>query len=230
MFFYDQTKNSATVKGELKTLNYSTMTSAKFIVSDKKTGDVVKEQELKLASDYTYEVALDGLTPGTSYKCKIVAESTHGQAVIEDEFFTKPEEAKYANITLVVNSDQYKTTTQKVKVGSTHVIRIELTKRGYTFDGWYLDEAYTQPYTPGKIEAEGEFTIYAKWTAKQTQATQATTVPTADNTGDQMPAQPLPGGCGGAKGAEPMLLGGAVMAIFGVSACGKKRKKSSDEE
>lgn len=229
MFFYDQTKTTATVKGELKTLNYSTMTSATFTVTDKKTGNVVKEQELALSSDYTYEIALEGLTPGTTYTTKIVAESSNGQAVIQDEFYTLPEEAKYANITMVVNSDQIKTTTQKVKVGSTHVIRVELSKYGYTFDGWYLDEAYTQAYTTGKIEKEGDFTIYAKWTAKQTEATQATTAPT---TGDGMPQEPVSGGCGGAaaKDAEPMLLGGAVIAILGAAAGSKKRKKTSDEE
>lgn len=232
MFFYDQTKTSATVKGELRTLNYSTMTSAKFIVTEKKSGTVIKEQELKLASDYTYEIALDGLTPGLAYKCKIVAESSNGQGIIEDEFFTKPEEVKYANITLVVNSDNFKTTTQKVKVGADHVIRIELNKRGYTFEGWYLDEAYTQPYTPGKIEEEGAFTIYAKWVAKPTEATKATTSTTAGTTSGEMPNEPVSGGCGGAASttADPMLAGGAVLAILGAAAGGKKRKKHSDEE
>jgi M6 family metalloprotease-like protein/uncharacterized repeat protein (TIGR02543 family) len=232
MFFYDQTKTSATVKGELRTLNYSTMTSAKFIVSEKKTGNIVREEALKLRSDYTYEVALDGLTPGTTYVCNIVAESTHGQAVHESEFYTVPEEAKYANITLVVNSDNFKTTTQKVKVGSNHVVRIELNKYGYTFDGWYLDEAYTQPYTPGKIEEEGDFTIYAKWTVKATQAPPPTTTPPATTTDAAMPSEPVSGGCGGSASttANPMLVGGAVIAILGAAAGGKKRKKSSDED
>ena len=231
MFFYDLTKTSVTVKGELKTLNYSTMTSAKFVLTEKKTSKVIKEQELKFNPDYTYEIALEGLTPGTMYECKIVAESTHGQLVVKEDQYTIPEESKYANITMVVNSNQIKTTTQKVKVGANHVIRIELIKTGYTFEGWYLDEAYTQPYTPGKIEKESEFTIYAKWTANQTQATQATTAPT---TGEmpEMPGGTVSGGCGGsaAKGAEPMLLGGAVMAVLGAAVGGKKRKKSSDEK
>jgi uncharacterized repeat protein (TIGR02543 family) len=231
MFFYDKTKTSATVKGELRTLNYSTMTSAKFIVSDKKTGNVVKEQELGLKSDYTYEIALEGLTPGTAYKCKIVAESTNGQVVLEEEVYTLPEEAKYANISLVINSDQYTTITQKVKVGTEHVIRVKPTKYGYYIEGWYLDEGYTQKYTPGKIENESDFTIYAKWvqgtdpsaTTAGTVATNPTT--TAPQIPDNMPTNPIAGGCGGsAKGAEPMLLGGAVIAILGAAA-GKKRKE-----
>ncbi len=231
MFFYDQTKNTITVKGELVTLNYSTMTSAKFTVAEKKTGTVVKEEALKLGADYTYEILVDGLTPGTTYEFNIVAESTHGQSVLKEENYTKPEEAKYANITLVINSDQYTTTTQKVKVGTTHTIRVSATKSGYTLEGWYLDEAYTQAYTPGKIEKEGDFTIYAKWTANQTEATPTATTPSAGTTGGEMPNKPVSGGCVSASTtAEPMLAGGAVLAILGAAAGGKKRKKPSDEE
>ncbi len=240
MFFYDQTKTAATVKGELRTLNYSTMTSAKFTVTDKKTGAVVKEQDIKLRNDYTYEIALEGLTPGTTYKCKIVAESSNGQSVLEGELYTKPEEVKYVNITLVVNSDQYKTVPQKVKVGAEHVIRINTTKRGYYLEGWYLDEGYTQKYTPGIIEKEGDFTIYAKWvegsapTSATTAGTAATKPTTAETTSPEMPNKTVAGGCGGAsKGAEPVLLGGAVIAILGAAAgrkAGAETKKDSDEE
>lgn len=229
MFFYDQTKTSVTVKGELKTLNYATMESAKFVVSEKTTGNVVKEQTLKLRGDYTYEIAVDGLKAGTGYEYKIVAETSHGQLVKKDVQHTLPEEAKYANITLVVNSDQYKTVTQKVKVGTEHKIRVAATKYGYYLEGWYLDEGYTQKYTPGVIEEEGNFTIYAHWvegsdpsiTTAGTTATSATTATTAP----EMPSEPVSGGCGGAaKGAEPVLLGGAVVAILGAAA-GKKRKE-----
>jgi uncharacterized repeat protein (TIGR02543 family) len=32
---------------------------------------------------------------------------------------------------------------------------------GYTFDGWYLDKAYTQPYEPGPLTED--IALYAKW-------------------------------------------------------------------
>ena len=229
MFFYDQTKTSVTVKGELKTLNYATMDSAKLVVSEKTTGNVVKEYALKFKSDYTYEIAVDALKAGTGYEYKIIAETSHGQLVKSDIQHTLPEEAKYANITLVINSDQYKTVTQKVKVGTKHTIRVAATKYGYYLEGWYLDEGYTQKYTPGVIEKEEDFTIYANWvqgsdpsiTTAGTTATSATTSSTAP----EMPNEPVSGGCGGAaKGAEPMLLGGAVVAILG-AAVGKKSKE-----
>ena len=40
------------------------------------------------------------------------------------------------------------------------------TKTGYTFDGWYTDEALTQLFTETKMP-EGGITLYAKWTANQ---------------------------------------------------------------
>ena len=195
---YDWTKNSVTIKGELETLNYSTMTSAKFTLSEKATGTVVKEQDIKFAPDYTYEILCDGLKPGTSYEYKIVAESSHGQLVISDSNYTKPEEVKKVTVTMVINSDNYKTSTQQATVGKEFVVRVQLNKYGHYFDGWYLDEAYTKPYTPGIIEGEEDFTIYAKWvagtdpskttastvgtTSTTASTTTATTAPTTDNT------------------------------------------------
>ena len=40
------------------------------------------------------------------------------------------------------------------------------TPAGYVFEGWYLDDACTQPYTFNKMP-EGGVTVYAKWRQKQ---------------------------------------------------------------
>ena len=232
MFAYDWTKTSVTIKGELETLNNATMTSATFTLTEKETGNVVKEQPLNFASDYTYEILCDGLKVGTAYEYKIVAETSHGQLVISESNYTKPEEVKQATVTIVVNSDNYKTTTQKVNVGKELTIRFPLTKYGYTFDGWYLDEAYTQPYTPGVIDKEEDFTIYAKWAKNAPVVTTppATVVTTAPAT--DAPDVNVATGCGGitageannVKGNTMMLFGGIAAAIIAdVSA--KKRKK-----
>ena len=44
----------------------------------------------------------------------------------------------------------------------------EAERTGYTFEGWYLDEAYTQPITETDVvKATGNQTAYAKWNIRQ---------------------------------------------------------------
>jgi M6 family metalloprotease-like protein/uncharacterized repeat protein (TIGR02543 family) len=231
----DWTKTSVKVTGILKTLNNATMTSAKFVLTEKGTGTVVKEEDIIFNSEYTYETLCEGLKPGTEYEYKVVAETSHGNLVVKDSNYTKPEEVAQVKITLVVNSNNIKTTTQTVNVGKTHNIRIELNKSGYTFDGWFLDEEYTTPYTPGVIEKEGDFTIYAKWVKKAVATTEATKKPEITTTAPVVTTAPdtaPSGGCGGAsKNAEPVLLGGGVIAaILGAAVGGKSAKKRKSEE
>ena len=218
----ERTQTSLTIAGTLETLNYATMTEAKFILTETSSGTVVKEEAIKFSSDYTFSIPCTGLKAETKYECRVVAETSNGQLDIKTTETTSPTEKKYANITLIINSDQYQTSKDKVQVGKTHTIRVQLSKSGYEFGGWFLDEEYTKPYTPGLIEEEGDFTIYAKWTPIETKAT---TVATQAATSD-MPDGPVSGGCGGSDASEgdPILLGGAVLAILGAAAGGKKRK------
>ena len=41
------------------------------------------------------------------------------------------------------------------------------TKKGYTFGGWYLDEALTKPYTIPDVMPDEDVLVYAKWTPAQ---------------------------------------------------------------
>jgi len=235
-----RTQTSLTFTGALKTLNDATITEASFTITEiseangETVREVKKEGAFKLRSDYTYEIFCDGLKAGTKYEFKINAKTSHGDLELISTENTNPPEKKYANITMVINSDQYKQPmSQKVEVGKEHVIRVQISKSGHYFDGWYLDEAYTKPYTPGKIEEEGEFTIYAKWVKGSAPANTSGTTASSQITTSlpEMPDEPVAGGCGGsaAKGAEPMLLGGAVLAILGAAAGGIKRKNDRDE-
>ncbi len=40
------------------------------------------------------------------------------------------------------------------------------TREGYTFDGWYFDEALTSEYDP-EVTIESDITLYAKWIANE---------------------------------------------------------------
>ena len=178
-----------------------------------------------------------------------MGESSHGAFEQVEEGYTKPEEVKKVKITLVANSDHITQTTQTVNVGSYHKIRFSDTKYGYKLEGWYLDEAFTQPYETGEtgklIEKEGDFTIYAKWVElpkPATTAPAATTTPTTapePTTGNNATtagttaatAAPANVGCGGSANMDYALIGGgAIVALIGGAAGAKSGKKKNDSE
>ena len=70
------------------------------------------------------------------------------------------------------------------------------TKEGFTFDGWYIDEAGTTPFHFGNVIQEN-MTVYAMWTAVPAEPTPGPADPTpgpADPTPG--PADPTPGPAG----------------------------------
>ena len=245
----EATKTSLKGTVTLKTLNFSTLTSAKLVITEKSTGTVVKDENIVFKPDYTFDFICEGLKAGTTYEYKIVGESSHGAFEQVEEGYTKPEEVKKVKITLVANSDHITQTTQTVNVGSYHKIRFSDTKYGYKLEGWYLDEAFTQPYETGEtgklIEKEGDFTIYAKWVElpkPATTAPAATTTPTTapePTTGNNATtagttaatAAPANVGCGGSANMDYALIGGgAIVALIGGAAGAKSGKKKNDSE
>ena len=188
-----------------------------------------------------YAAKFEGLTALTEYYYVVEVTTAYGTSSSKvASAYTNPipVEDTTATVTLIVNSDTYKTTTVNVKVGKELTIRFPLTKYGYTFEGWYLDEAYTKPYTVAPLESADDFTLYAKWKAdapvQTTQKPESTTAGTTAGT----TAAPAATGCGGvvSKGAEPMLLGGGIIAsLLGAvagsrAAKGKKRNEADESE
>ena len=231
-------QTTMTVSANIRDFNGAPVTSCKIRFADNKNMENAKEIDATKTDVAKYSHTFDGLTPSTEYFYEIEVTTAFGTAKVTGSALTAaiPVPDTTATVTLVINSDTYKTTTQNVKIGKTLKMNFPLVKNGYEFDGWYLDEAFTTPFDVTKaLESADDFTIYAKWTAKQTTATSATTTVTTEaTTGEQAPTEPVSGGCGGAaaKGAEPMLLGGAVTAILGAAIGGKcfGRKKSDSEE
>lgn len=183
MNVYEKSQTMFKVDGRLDTLNYSVVSDATFVVTNKSTGTVVKSEQLKLKKDYTFSIVCDGLDPDTEYEYKIVTDTNFGEGVSAKTVYTNPVpvEKTQAKITLVVNSDLYKTpVTVKVKLGESLKVTFPLTKKGYEFGGWYLDEAYTQAYEIAPLESVDDFTLYAKWIEKEPEIT--TTKPTEPGT------------------------------------------------
>ena len=50
----------------------------------------------------------------------------------------------------------------------TVILTPTLEKTGYTFAGWYTDEAYTAPMSDGMRMPAHDVTLYAKWTRRTT--------------------------------------------------------------
>jgi M6 family metalloprotease-like protein/uncharacterized repeat protein (TIGR02543 family) len=233
----EKAQTSMTISANIRDFNGATVTSCKVKFADNKQMENARELDAAKSHTARYSATFDGLTPSTQYFYEVELTTTHGTSTVSGSALTAavPVEDTTAKVTLVINSDNYQKTTQNVKKGNTLRINFPLTKSGYTFDGWYLDEACTVAFDVTKpIESADDFTIYAKWTAEVTTPTTATTAATTEATTGEMPNEPVSGGCGGsaAKGAEPMLFGGAVIAILGAAASGKcfGRKKSDSEE
>ena len=229
MNVYEKDQTYFTVTGYLATLNYSVMNNATLEVVDKAKNQTVISQQLKLNDDYTFSVKCEGLTPDTEYEYRIVADTSHGEGVTAKSVYTKPVpvEKTKAKITLVINSDLYKTTSVSVKKGESLKISFPMTKKGYTFEGWYLDEALTQKYEIAPLESVDDFTLYAKWVDDVKETTpppKQTTGTTAEPT-TPPPAEP-PADNNGAglviviAVVAVVVIGGAVAAVIIV----KKKK------
>ena len=201
-----------------------------------------------------YSAKFEGLTASTEYYYKAEVTSANGTGTSNvRSAFTKavPVVDTTATITYIVKGDIINTTTENVKIGNQPRMNFPLSKDGYTFGGWYLDEGFTQPYTKGPVETADDFTLYAKWVEEApknttaststtattaTTATTTTTAPatttnatTADTTA---PVQNV--GCGGGSANMDYALigGGAIVAILGGAAgtrSAKKKRDGSDE-
>ena len=202
------------------------------ILADNKNFDNAAVKELPVNDKGEYSATFTGLTADKEYFYKVEMDTTHGaMATNAASSYTKPVpvEKTKAKITLVINSDLYKTTNVSVKKGESLKISFPMTKKGYTFEGWYLDEALTQKYEIAPLESVDDFTLYAKWvkdaestTTAPKQTTGATTEPTTPP-----PAEP-PADNNGAGlvvvivVVAVVVIGGAVAAILVIN---KKKTK-----
>jgi uncharacterized repeat protein (TIGR02543 family) len=230
MAAYDTTQTEMTVKASVSDYNGASVTSCKIYLADNKNFDNASVKDLAVNATGEYSATFTGLTADKEYFYKVEMDTTHGvMTTNSSSSYTKPVpvEKTKAKITLVINSDLYKTTSVSVKKGESLKISFPMTKKGYTFEGWYLDEALTQKYEIAPLESVDDFTLYAKWV----EDVKETTPPPKQTTGTTAePTTPPP--------AEPpadnngvglviviavvavVVIGGAVAAVIIV----KKKK------
>lgn len=87
---------------------------------------------------------------------------------------------------------------------------------GYTFDGWYTDEACTAKWNDGD-ELTGSMTLYGKWTKNPA----AQTTPDA---GNKTPDKKLPQTGDTTSVALPALLAGGSLAALGAGIALRRRE------
>ncbi len=225
----DATQSSAKVTCILETLNYSTLNSAKCELIETSTKSVIKTDDIVLNGDYQFIIDYTGLKANTNYTVKITSNSSNGEAVYEKDFYTKPApvEKTRATITVFANSDKIAKTTVKTNIGDTVKLTSAITtKKGHIIEGWYLDEAFTQPFDITKpLTSADDFSIYAKWVVGEATTTN-TTVPaqtTAEPAGTTAaPAEPgTQGGCGSSIASCAI----AVTSVMGLGFAFVRRKK-----
>ena len=87
---------------------------------------------------------------------------------------------------------------------------------GYTFDGWYTDEACTAKWNEGD-ELTGSMTLYGKWTKNPA-------APTTPDAGNKTPDKKLPQTGDATSTALPALLAGGSLAALGAGIALRRRE------
>jgi uncharacterized repeat protein (TIGR02543 family) len=229
----EATQSTIALRADVRDFNGAEILACKMRISTDKNLAGAKEITVEKNADGEYIGLFEDLEPNTEYYYEIEIESTHGSAKKTSSKYTNPipVEKTKANVTIKLNSDRKDEIIVKTEVGKAVTVSdAYLTKKGYTFDGWYLDEEFTQPYDITKaLESTDDFTIYAKW--KQNAATSGTTAAPTVPGGDTQTGDVQGGSQNGgntvvivvaAIAAVLVLGGGAAVAVVVVN---KKKTK-----
>ncbi len=220
------TQNSISIKAAITDYNGAEITACKMKLSADKNLADAKEVAVQKNENGDYISVFEGLKEDTEYFYSIVLETTHGTVEKESSAYTlpKPVEKTEAKVTAHINGDRGASITVKVKVGkAVSISNNYLVKRGYTFEGWYLDAEFTKPYDIATIvESTDDFAIYAKWKQDATTGTTAAPTEPGENGGDTGD-----GGQGGGCGSS--IATGAVVctAVLGLGAGFIRKKKEN---
>ena len=104
-----------------------------------------------------------------------------------------------------------------LEVGSSYTAQVQNPVDGYTFDGWYTDEACTTKWVDGD-ELSGSMTLYGKWTKNsETPATPADTQkPTTNKPAKKQVKKSVPKTGDETSSALPFALFGGAAAVIGL--------------
>lgn len=142
--------------------------------------------------------------PGTMIKGTIALKAAHGLVNVDYKFVgDAPEGAKAPDADTNLELGAYTAKAQQPV-------------DGYTFDGWYTDEACTAKWNDGD-ELPGSMTLYGKWTKNPA-------APATPDSGNKTPDKKLPQTGDTASAALPALLAGGSLAALGAGIALRRRE------
>lgn len=181
------------------------------------TENVVK-MPLEKGSD---SVTFTGLTPDTAYRGRMYAVLEGGTDVVIErtEMYSTTQLLRTSKFSSVLVPDcETVEEMQKVKYGEAYTVPTPVEKEGYTFDGWFADEAFTVPFdfeAPATID--GEVNIYAKWKSLTPAPTEEPTAAPTDGLGT---GEPTASGCS----SSISFIAPVIVTVIAGAAVIKKKK------
>ena len=103
-----------------------------------------------------------------------------------------------------------------LELGAAYTAKAQQPVDGYTFDGWYTDEACTTKWNDGDA-LTGSMTLYGKWTKNPA-------APTTPDAGNKTPDKKLPQTGDTTSAALPALLAGGSLAALGAGIALRRRE------
>ena len=174
--YSEKTYDSITVQGVIETLNNAEISDyGIMLATDPEFQNIVGVKAAEVIEDDSFTATFDGLTEDTRYYYKVYVLSDNGNAEATGNTPTssRPKPKEYATIALYSDADAsaYEV---RVDFGETLSIpagwlrSISNKKPGYTLEGWYYDEALTEPFDMDTVIESGteDFSLYAKWVAE----------------------------------------------------------------
>ena len=143
--------------------------------------------------------------PGT-YEGEVAFKAAHGLVKVDYQYVgDAPENAELPG------------EEEGLEVGSSYTAQVQNPVDGYTFDGWYTDEACTTKWVDGD-ELSGSMTLYGKWTKNpEAPATPAETQrPTTNKPAKKQVKKSVPKTGDETSSALPFALFGGAAAVIGL--------------
>lgn len=145
------------------------------------------------------------LTEHGTFKVPVALKAAHGLVNVDYKYVGgAPEGAK------VPDADT------DLELGAAYTAKAPESVDGYTFDGWYTDEACTAKWNDGDA-LTGSMTLYGKWTKNPA-------VPTTPDAGNKTPDKKLPQTGDTTPVALPALLAGSSLAALGAGIALRRRE------
>ena len=145
------------------------------------------------------------LTEHGTFKVPVALKAAHGLVNVDYKYVGgAPEGAK------VPDADT------DLELGAAYTAKAPESVDGYTFDGWYTDEACTAKWNDGDA-LTGSMTLYGKWTKNPV-------APTTPDAGNKTPDKKLPQTGDTTPVALPALLAGSSLAALGAGIALRRRE------